>query len=95
MDELRCKCFQVDIGKVDANIHPEMSLLEHILLKMDFNYLDTVIIIDTLRFLPPHVQTHLDLFAQTTISLYRCLLHKNFNLGCLTRSNSLTCSRPK
>merc|ERR1719461_908328 len=33
---------QVDIGKVDANIHPEMSLLEHILLKMDFNYLDTV-----------------------------------------------------
>jgi len=33
---------QVDVGKVDANIHPEMSLLEHILLKMDFNYLDTV-----------------------------------------------------
>merc|ERR1712037_891219 len=33
---------RVDVGRVDANIHPEMSLLEHILLKMDFNYLDTV-----------------------------------------------------
>ena len=41
------KCFQVDVGKVDANIHPEMSLLEHILLKMDFNYLDTVNIIES------------------------------------------------
>ena len=33
---------KVDVGRVDANVHPEMSLLEHILLKMDFNYLDTV-----------------------------------------------------
>jgi len=33
---------RVDVGRVDANVHPEMSLLEHILLKMDFNYLDTV-----------------------------------------------------
>jgi len=32
----------VDVGRVDANVHPEMSILEHILLKMDFNYLDTV-----------------------------------------------------
>ena len=32
----------MDVGRVDANVHPEMSLLEHILLKMDFNYLDTV-----------------------------------------------------
>ena len=33
---------KVDVGRVDANVHPELSLLEHILLKMDFNYLDTV-----------------------------------------------------
>jgi len=33
---------RVDVGVVDPNIHTEMSLLEHILLNMDFNYLDTV-----------------------------------------------------
>jgi len=33
---------RVEVGVVDPNIHTEMSLLEHILLNMDFNYLDTV-----------------------------------------------------
>jgi len=33
---------RVEVGRIDPNLQTQLNLLEHILLRMDFNYLDTV-----------------------------------------------------
>ena len=46
--------FQIEVAVSPANIKPRIKLLEYILLKMDFSYLDTVPSVNTLMFKLPN-----------------------------------------
>ena len=45
--------FQIDVFVSPPNIKPRISILEHILLKIDFSYLDTVPSVNKLMFKMP------------------------------------------